>query len=431
MDILSVISESVKEIFSEVVDEGSVSLETLESEILRASRELGRRALGACLSQRADAIEVSDTSKCEVCGGELRRWQKRRRYVETLCGVVRVSRWEYRCDEGHSHIPWDVDEGVADGYTKGVKETMCRLSARLDYREAALELKHQGIRVSHTTLQKKVQQWASGQSVSDTVSLQSLSEGSRWYVSCDGVHTNSPEGWKEVKVGCLYTDGAEQAPGSVCAAVSSSLRYVASSSDAQTFGEQWFALATASGIYQDETDTEEVVVLGDGAPWIWNLSEEYFPGATEIVDYMHAKSHLYSVGKQVYGEDETARSSVERWVEATETFLYAGDIQEVVARIRAIGVGIPEIAEILEKEANYFLKHAKRMRYKYFQENGYHIGSGIIESACKHVVAERCKQAGMRWTREGINAILFWRCLLKNGNWQTFWKTEDLQTVSA
>ena len=431
MDILSVITQEVKEIFSDVVDAESVSLERLESEVLRASRELGRRVLQTCLSQSADAVEVCDEETlCEVCGGQLRRCQKRRRYVETLCGVVRVSRWEYRCDQGHSHIPWDVNEGVAEGYTKGVAETMCRLSARLDYREAALELKHHGIRISHTTLQKKVQQWASGKSVSDSVSPQSLAEGSRWYVSCDGVHANSPHGWKEVKVGCLYTDVAAEAPGGLCAAESSSLRYVASSSDAQTFGKEWFALATASGIYQDETDTEEVVVIADGAAWIWNLSEEYFPGALEIVDYMHAKTHLYSVAKQAYGEDEAARGRVESWVEATETFLYAGDIQEVVARIRGIGIGIPEISENLEKEANYFLKHAKRMRYRYFQENGYHIGSGVIESACKHVVAERCKQAAMRWTQEGINAILFWRCLLKNGTWQTFWKSEGFQRAA-
>lgn len=426
MDILSVITEDVKEIFSNVVGEESVSLETLEAEILRASRELGRRALETCLSQRADAVEDSaEVPLCEVCGGELRLRQKRRRYVETLCGVVRVSRWEYRCDQGHSYIPWDINEGVEEGYTKSVAETMCRLAARLDYREAALELKHHGIRVSHTTLQKKVQQWASGQSVSDSVSPQSLAERSRWYVSCDGVHTNSPQGWREIKVGCLYTDVPEQAPGVLCAAEPSSLRYVASSNDAQTFGKEWFALATASGIYQDETDTEEVVVIGDGAAWIWNLSEEYFPGAVEIVDYMHAKTHLYNVAKQAYGEEETAKAWVESWVEATETFLYAGDIQEVAARIRAIGIGTPEISEILRKEANYFLKHAKRMRYKYFQENGYHIGSGVIESACKHVVAERCKQAGMKWTRDGINAILFWRCLLKNGDWQTFWQASQ------
>ena len=426
MDILSVISEGVKEIFSDVVADGSVSLAKLESEVLRASRELGRRALEACLSQRADAVEVcAGDTECAVCGGHLRRCQKRRRYVETLCGVVRVSRWEYRCAQGHSHIPWDVNEGVEEGYTKGVAATMCRLSARLNYREAALELKHQGIRVSHTTLEKKVQQWASGQSVSASVSPQVLAEGSRWYVSCDGVRTNSPHGWKEVKVGCLYTDVPPQGPGVLCAAEPSSLRYVASANDAQTFGEEWFGLATASGIYQDERDTEEVVVIGDGAAWIWNLAEVYFPGAVEIVDYMHAKSHLYSVAKQVYGEDETARERVESWVETTETFLYAGDIQEVVARIRGIGIGFPEISEILEKEANYFLKHAKRMKYRYFQENGYHIGSGVIESACKHVVAQRCKQTSMRWRREGINAILFWRCLLKNGTWQTFWQARQ------
>ena len=72
--------------------------------------------------------------------------------------------------------------------------------------------------------------------------------------------------------------------------------------------------------------------------------------------------------------------------------------------------------------AGYFLKHAHRMRYQRFVDKGYHIGSGIIESACKHVVAERCKQAGMRWSQDGINAILFWRCLLKNGAWDAFWR---------
>ena len=51
---------------------------------------------------------------------------------------------------------------------------------------------------------------------------------------------------------------------------------------------------------------------------------------------------------------------------------------------------------------------------------------GEIESACKHVVAERCKQAGMRWSKTGINAILFWRCLLKNHTWDTYWDTQGM-----
>ena len=44
------------------------------------------------------------------------------------------------------------------------------------------------------------------------------------------------------------------------------------------FGEQWAKLATQSGIYAEETLEEEVVVIGDGAAWIWNLADQYFPG---------------------------------------------------------------------------------------------------------------------------------------------------------
>ena len=136
---------------------------------------------------------------------------------------------------------------------------------------------------------------------------------------------------------------------------------------------------------------------------------------------MHAKAHLYESAKGAYGETEGTSPKVERWVKATEAFLYAGDIQEVIARIRALAIGNASVAESLETQAGYFRKHANRMQYQTFVENGYHIGSGVIESACKHVVAERCKQAAMKWSTPGINAILFWRCLLKNGAWDEFW----------
>ena len=117
MDILSIINEEVKEIFSPLFSDASVSLETLEAEVLRASRELGQKVLEACVSQRARQ-EVSESVSCPVCAGESFRFRERKRYVETLCGVVRVSRWVYRCDAcRHYHVPWDSDEGLKDGYT--------------------------------------------------------------------------------------------------------------------------------------------------------------------------------------------------------------------------------------------------------------------------------------------------------------------------
>ena len=208
-----------------------------------------------------------------------------------------------------------------------------------------------------------------------------------------------------------------------------SLRYVAARETAADFGKQVAALATQTGIYQDEKtlETEEVVVIGDGAAWIWNLADEHFPNATEIVDFIHAKTHLYDAAKHAFGEED--REAIETWVETTQTPLYNGETAEVVACLRALGTQNPDIADALEREVGYFQKHAHRMRYRTFDEKGYQIGSGVIESACKHVVAERCKQAGMRWTQQGINAILFWRCLLKNQAWDTYWDNQYPQAA--
>ena len=173
----------------------------------------------------------------------------------------------------------------------------------------------------------------------------------------------------------------------------------------------------------ENPDVKEILVdiaqVADGAAWIWNLCDEHFPNAVEIVDYMHAKSHLYNVAKVALGETQT--DLIEDWIQETEPFLFDGNIPEVVARIRIIDTQDQEVLESLEKEVKYFEKHAKRMQYKVFREKGYQIGSGVIESACKHVVGQRCKQAAMRWKNEGINNILNLRYLKKNGGWKKYW----------
>lgn len=152
-----------------------------------------------------------------------------------------------------------------------------------------------------------------------------------------------------------------------------SLRYVASRSSVADFRYQLAALATQTGICQDENtaENEEVVVIGDGAAWIWNLADEQSPGATEIVDYM--PKTLCDVAKQAFGED------------GRDT-LYKGETSQVVARIRDLGKQNPAIGNVLEKEVDYFQKHAHRMQYRRFNERGYQIGNGVIEAACKHAV---------------------------------------------
>ena len=241
------------------------------------------------------------------------------------------------------HRPWDVCQRLQGKWTRRVIERMCYLAAHFDYRGAAEELSRQGIEVSHTTGREKVLEWSSDLSVCEQVEVQKLLEDEGWYVRCDGCWTNSPDGWKEPKVGCIYRDYPQLDAGGTPSVRTPSIRYVTSRSAAQHFGKALFSLATNSGIYQENIDTQEVVFTGDGAAWIWNIADEYFPIAVEIVDYRHAKSHLYTPAKVALCETETA--AIETWVKATAPLLFDGNITEVVAHIDALCEPNPEVKD--------------------------------------------------------------------------------------
>ena len=428
--IVSEISQEVQEVFQDLTGDASVCIADVEERVSAAVRSWGQRLSQAVLCETAGAAEtVPMRVPCPCCQEQSRRFRRRLRRLTTVCGVLQVYRWEYKCKRGHIHVPWEKQQPLKGKYTHRVAAAMMRLAAQLNYRAAASELKHQGIEVSHTTLHQKARAFSETEEIAAYVDAQSLERGARWYVSCDGCHTNSPQGWKEVKVGSVSKDYPYTNATSVIKVRPGSPRYVASENAAADFGKHLVALATQTGIYQNENtiDPEEVVVIGDGAAWIWNLADEHFPDATEIVDYMHAKTHLYDVAKQAFGEE--ARDAVETWVQGTEVPLYNGETWQVIARIRDLGKQNPGIGDRIQREVGYFHKHAHRMQYRMFNEKGYQIGSGVIESACKHVVAERCKQAGMRWSKDGINAILFWRCLLKNQTFDDYWEAQRKQAA--
>ena len=412
--------ESINAMARDIFSEPGISLSDAESRVYEGFHLIRQKFLEMFLSHQANE-EPSEPVDCPKCGQACRRRYKRERRITTMCGVIRVARWVYGCAAGHYHVLWDGKQKLTGQWTHRVVEMMCRLAARLDFREAAEELSYHGIKVSHETLHQLVGELAEGLDIPEQVEIQKLEPNQRWYVSCDGCHTNSPDGWKEVKAGCVYRDYPQppNSPGAISRARTTSIRYVASREAASDFGKELYKLAINSGLYQEDIDTQEIVMLGDGAAWIWNIAKEYFPNAVQIVDYMHATSHLYNVAKVAFGETET--EDIKTWVKETEPLLYDGNISEVASRIRGLGIYNSEATALFDREAKYFEKHANRMQYKAFREKGYQIGSGVIESACKHVVGQRCKQAAMRWKKPGINAVLKMRCLLKNGGWNKYW----------
>ena len=424
-------AQAIVDDFSDLVSglgrDSSLAFSEVEDLILERTQALRQKLFELHVSDQA-SVKETDPVSCPTCGKACRPWRKRGRQFTTLCGDIGVERWVYYCEDNHYHFPWDRKQKLKGKYTHRVAELMCFFAAHFDYRMAADAMTRLGVSVSHTTLHKKVCEWTKDVRALEEVECQTLAPNEHWIVSTDGCHTNSPGGWKETKVSSILRTFPHLGPNGIARARPESIRYTASRQNAIECGKDLYALATRSGIYQEDVMDQEIVFIGDGAAWIWNLADEHFPNAVQVVDIMHAKSHLYDVAKAAFGEVETEK--IKEWIEEVEPLLQDGNITEVVACIRGLSTKDPDTSEILEREARYFQKHAKRMQYKLFREKGYMIGSGVIESACKHLVAQRCRRASMRWTDEGLQSILELRCMYKNKTWQKYWYPDPVDDSS-
>jgi hypothetical protein len=157
------------------------------------------------------------------------------------------------------------------------------------------------------------------------------------------------------------------------------------------------------------------VVLGDGALWIWNLADEQFPGAIQIVDLFHAKQHLSDVAKAIYGPG----SDLSRpWAKQRHDELDEGQVDAVLHALRVHAEGNDEARKCLD----YVTRNQSRMRYPEFRAQGLCVSSGVVEAGCKVVVGTRLKRAGMHWTVSGADAIIALRCCLLSGRFEDFWE---------
>jgi hypothetical protein len=115
------------------------------------------------------------------------------------------------------------------------------------------------------------------------------------------------------------------------------------------------------------------VVLGDGALWIWNLADEQFPGAIQIVDLYHAKGHLWDVAKAVYGAGSDLG---EHWAKQRRDELDDGKIAELLAALQVHAAANEEARKCLD----YVKRNQTRMDYPRFREQGLCVSSGVVEA---------------------------------------------------
>ena len=395
---------------------------------------------GAIVLSRVLAAETraAAASRCP-CGGTWRSLKRRGKTVLTVLGEVRLERIIQRCDHcGATRAAEDeVLDVVRTGFSPGVRRMMARTGEEVPFDKARdLMWELAGVRVTDKDVERKAEEIGAqvhelAEKRRREVFSEAGTEGSEapptLYIAVDGtgvpVLKKETEGRKgkgvdqvarsrEAKLGALFTQTGVNKAGEPVRDPGSTT-YVGRIESAETFGPRLYAEAVRRG----HDRAKRTVLLGDGAPWIWNLADWHFPGACQIVDYYHAKEHLGTLAGLLFPQDEKAKKV---WRETLTGILWAGEIERLVSRLRAMKLRGPK-KEARDREADYFEHNKKRMRYAIFRAQNLFIGSGVVEAGCKTLIGRRLKQSGMHWTVQGANDILALRCSIASGRFEDYW----------
>lgn len=411
--------------------------------------------LGASLLQDLLSLDRGHHGQRIDCGAghQAKFVDYRDKTIDTVLGPVVLNRAYYHCaDCKDGVLPKDAELGVAGvSLSPGLRKMTDRVAVAAPFvKGAGLLAELAGVRLSPRRVERCAE--ADGRALAELIDREAAAVRAgacsplgpaippvTLYVAADGTGVpcrptetvgrrgKSADGTahtREVKLGVCFTQTEVDTEGFPVRDAGSS-SYVATFEPAGHFGDLLYAEARRRG----SDRAGGLVMLGDGAPWIWNLASEYFPAAIQIVDLFHAREHLHELGKLLAGSLGD-QATVKRWVADRSDQLDAGDVEGLLIAARDI-VAPVGLAKDLDTALGYFETNVDRMRYGHFRDAGCFVGSGAVESGCKAVVGARLKQSGMRWTVDHVTGILALRCEEASGRWEQIWRRLDNQTSVA
>jgi hypothetical protein len=376
------------------------------------------------------------------CGHQAHYRELRSKLVLTAVGKVEVSRPYYLCPHCHTgQFPADVELDIAaTEFSPGVRRMQAVVGQEVPFDQGRQQMKLLAdLEVTAKGVERTAE--ATGDDIASREQQQirralqlefPLAVGepvSILYIEMDGTgvpvvkketvgrpgkNEEQPAHTREAKLGCVFTQTKWDEEGYPIRDPDSTT-YVGAIETADEFGKRLYVEAWKRGWNRAETK----VVIGDGAEWIWNLADQHFPGAIQIVDLYHARQHVWELARKLYTNDEVQQK---RWVMVQQNRLDKGKIEKLVLVLRSIDTANPEVAEKLRTGAEYFERNAERMRYPKFRSQHLFVGSGVIEAGCKTVIGSRLKRSGMFWTVRGANAILTLRCCHLNSRFEDYWE---------
>lgn len=420
---------------------GSGAVEGLDFEAIETAARRRSLQVAACAVEKrlnADLTDHAGASRLCSCGHHARYGGRRSKVFTTALGKMRLRRAYYHCSSCQAGFcPRDQALGLSDTSLSPAVTRMVGLSAATVSFAESSELLEElaGVSVNSKQVERTAEALGSDIAVDERDVIEPLApSASTMYLGMDGTGVpvrkservgregKQPDGsakTREVKLVTTWTADSRDDQGRPVRDAGS-VTYSAAIESAATgdtdeqpaeFVQRVLREATRRGFQ----DTNQRVVLGDGARWIWNLVAEHFPDAIQIVDLYHAKGHLWDVAKAIYGAGSHLG---EQWAKKRRDELDNGDIDDI---LDALTIHIKTTDEA-RKCFDYVTRNRHRMRYPEFRAKGLSVGTGVVEAGCKTAIGTRCKRAGMHWTVDGVNAIIALRCSKLSGRFEDFWE---------
>lgn len=406
------------------------SLSEMEQNIREWLYRMGNRLLSMWLmdiSPRYDAPCVA----CPHCGGQASYERRREGVLRTMLGQIKTKRAYYLCvDCGQGHYPLDDEYGLRPNAMSAEMERLAALvGVQMPFAQASILFSELALtRLSDQSIDKATQSYGQtveqveGELYQEALDYDEANEPSiaplRLYGSVDGgrVQTRAPKGqpqpWRELKIGAWFQARGEppKKPDGEWAIQAHNITYYSDILPAEEFGN----ILWATGVERGAEQAQELIILGDGARWIWDLVALHFPHAIQIVDWFHACEYLAPVAKRVFNNSQPQQA----WMSNVRDKLWHGKLDEVIAACQEhVQPHLKAEDDPAQQAVTYYTNNRHRMDYPTYRKSGYQIGSGTIESAVKQIAAQRMKVSGARWNVQSARRVAKARAAFLSGHW--------------
>ena len=416
----------------------ALDLEALENAVRREALRIAGKAIEQWLNE--DTSDHAGSQLICKCGQQARFAGRRRKSFESVLGTLELERAYYHCAHcGEGFYPRDRQFGVENSsVSPAVARMICSVGALVSFEEGSQLLSElAGVKVTPKQVERTAE--ALGEQIAadekqDCIPLDETALPSTLYLGMDGTGIPMRKSELQGRTGKQPDGSAKTREVKLCTVWSADSRDEEGRPVRDEGSVSYSAaIETAATLDSDEdladfplrvereamrrrfTQAKRTVVIGDGAPWIWNIADELFPSAVQIVDRYHVKEYLSTVGKAIYG---AASDAARLWSERRHEELDTGRFSNLIRAVRRHANRCSEA----RKCVRYLQRNRERIQYPKFEAAGICTSSGVVEAGCKVAIGTRLKRAGMHWTVRGANAIIALRCSRLSGRFEDFWE---------